>query len=215
MVQLARFAVFATAALAARVDLHEADEGVSKFPIVATGIGGTTGVGRTAATYCLEVYGNDVNKNGQKVVMAMCNPNKASQQFSYNANGEARIQVGSEYKCLTQKYCKKHCNKKANKGKCLPSTNKKSGHPELTIEKCSPSTYKKGEQEWIWQAGEMTGSRQIKNKACAECMGIKYATTGGWGETLQVTAWKCGWKADKNTDFNYCNTKKKLGCDKV
>jgi len=172
-------------------------EGGVKGVITATGVGGTTGVGLASEYYCLEVWGNKVTQVGQKVAFAKCNANKESQQWTFNQNGDNKLQIGPKYLCLTQKEATKTG---------APAT--------LTIEKCDAKPKKAG-QAWSWQNGQQEGSRQIKNTATAQCMGVKYATGAGWGETMMATAWKCSWKKDKNTDFNLCNARDKLGCDKA
>ena len=154
--------------------------------IQAVGIGGTTGIGNKY-NYCLEVFRHRTTTKGQKIVAAKCNNKLDSQRCAYNRNDDMKIQVGEDNLCLEMRSC--------------------DDTPELTINQCktkSEKGFKK--QQWKWQNGPV--DRQIKNIGCSDCVGVKYATDGGW-DSLKISAWKCSWNKDKNTDFQFCNSKKK------
>merc|ERR1712000_353090 len=81
-------------------------------------------------------------------------------------------------------------------------------NPDITINTCRTKSqgakqFKK--QQWSWSDGPV--GRQIKNLGCNNCVGIRFATDGGW-DSLTVSAWKCSWKNDKNTDLQFCNSRK-------
>ena len=161
----------------------------------AVGVGGTTGLGHHDS-YCLEVKqrpGHDSDHDvhpGSNVVATLCNNGLESQRWSYNENGDERIQVGRRYLCLGIKDCKKG---------------------EVTIHQCEADHKKKTHQQWTWQDGPI--GRQVKNKKCKKCIGVRYATDGG-GDSLLVSAWACKYKDAKNTDWQFCNHpgKQKKGC---
>ncbi len=68
------------------------------------GIGGTTGVGQNY-NYCLEVFGHQTSKKGQKIVAARCNNQLNSQRWGYDQNGDKKIQIKGTNLCLEMDDC--------------------------------------------------------------------------------------------------------------
>ncbi len=165
-----------------------------RMQIVLLRFGGTTGVGKYY-NYCLEVFGHRTGKKGQKIVAAKRNNQLDSQRWGCNQNDDMKIQIKRTNLCLEMDDC-----------------HETGTSPDIKINQCrmeSQGLKKFQKQQWKWQNGPV--GRQIKNIGCGDCLGVRYATDGGW-DSLAISAWPCRFKNDKNTDFQFCNEKKKKKC---